>query len=118
MIQLKRAYDASEADDGYRVLVDRLWPRGVSKEELEIDCWMKEVAPTDGLREWFGHDPEKWEEFRERYHEELRQKEEEVRVLREKDREGTLTLVYAARDPDNNNAVALKDHLRSDRGEG
>lgn len=110
-IQLKRAYDAPSEDDGYRVLVDRLWPRGVKKEALAIDRWMKVVAPSDELRRWFGHDPERWEAFRRRYKEELAEQEEAVAFLEEKSAEGTLTLVYAAKDTGRNNAVALKEHL-------
>lgn len=111
MIRLKRAYDPPEPDDGYRVLVDRLWPRGVSKEDAAIDRWMKEIAPSNDLRKWFDHDPEKWEEFRHRYTLELDKHEDGVAFLREKNREGTLTLIYAAKDTQYNNAVVLKEYL-------
>ena len=109
-IRLKRAYDEPSPQDGQRILVDRLWPRGVSKEDLEIDRWAKELAPSDGLRTWFGHDPDKWEEFRKRYFEELDGKEEVEHLCKEySDRR--VTLVFAARDEERNNAAALKDYL-------
>ena len=112
MIQTKRAYDDPEPDDGFRVLVDRLWPRGIKKEDLRLDRWMREIAPGDELRKWVHEDPEgRWEAFRERYAEQLADRQQEVEMLRDKAREGTLTLVYAARDRDRNNAVALRDHL-------
>lgn len=110
-IRLKRAYEEPEPDDGFRVLVDRLWPRGVGKEEIALDRWMKEIAPSDDLRRWYDHDPERWDEFRERYETELDGMDEEVGFLHEKSEEGTLTLVYAAKDRDHNNAVVLRDYL-------
>lgn len=113
MIQCKRAYDEVSPDDGTRVLVDRLWPRGVSKEEAALDAWHKKVAPSDELRKWFDHDPDKWDEFCQRYHEELDEKEEVVDTLQEEAEEGTLTLVYAAKDREHNNAVALKSYLEA-----
>ncbi len=111
-IQLKRAYDPSEPEDGYRVLVDRLWPRGISKEDAAIDHWLKEIAPSDDLRKWFGHDQEKWGAFRARYRGELEGKDEAIAFLREKAGEGTLTLIYAAKDTEHNNAVVLKEYLQ------
>ena len=111
MIQLKRAYDDPSPDDGVRVLVDRLWPRGVSKEDAALDRWMKEVAPTTELRKWFDHDPEKWDAFRDRYAAELENHTEELAYLRETSRAGTLTLVYGAKDTEHNDAVVLKDVL-------
>lgn len=111
MIRTKRAYEPASSEDGYRVLVDRLWPRGVSKEDARLDAWMKEVAPSDDLREWFDHDPERWEEFTERYRRELQEKEELLQELRERAGEETITLVFAARDTDRNNAVVLKEYL-------
>jgi uncharacterized protein YeaO (DUF488 family) len=111
-IRLKRAYDAPAANDGYRVLVDRLWPRGVSKEDLEIDLWLKEIAPSDDLRKWFGHDPEKWEEFKKRYFRELDDQTDQVKQLAEKANQGRVTLVFAAKDEEFNNAVALKEFLQ------
>ena len=110
-IKLKRAYDDPAPGDGFRVLVDRLWPRGVSKEDAALDRWMKELAPSDALRQWFDHDPDKWNGFRRRYREELDDRGEEIAFLKEKSEAGTLTLVYAAKDTEHNNAVALKDEL-------
>jgi len=111
MLKLKRAYEDPAKSDGHRVLVDRLWPRGVSKEDARLDDWMKDVAPSDELRKWFGHDPEKWDEFRKRYFAELDADPEAVAKLAEKAKEGTVTLVYAAKDEEHNNAVALKEYL-------
>lgn len=114
MIRLKRAYEPPAPEDGTRVLVDRLWPRGVSREDVELDAWTKEAAPSGELREWFDHDPEKWEEFRERYRRELEEEDEKrdaVERLLEAHRGGELTLVYGARDTEHNNAVALREHL-------
>ena len=111
-IRLKRAYDKPAKNDGRRVLVDRLWPRGVKKEALELDDWFKEVAPSDDLRRWFGHDPERWEEFRQRYSEELQSQQPLVDDLCSTARQGRLTLVFAASDEEHNNAVALKEYLQ------
>jgi uncharacterized protein YeaO (DUF488 family) len=111
-IQLKRAYDAPAASDGFRVLVDRLWPRGVSKEEAHLDLWLKEIAPSTELRKWFGHDPARWEGFQERYRRELREKTDAVRLLKQKAKEGSVTLVYAARDEEHNGALVLKRLLQ------
>jgi len=107
----KRAYQPPAPEDGLRVLVDRLWPRGVTKEALAIDRWIKEIAPSDKLRRWFGHDPARWEEFRRRYGRELALHTAVLGELRELARGGMLTLVYAARDEAHNNAVALRDIL-------
>jgi uncharacterized protein YeaO (DUF488 family) len=111
MIQLKRAYDAPAEADGTRFLVDRLWPRGIKKEDLRIDGWLKEVAPSDDLRKWFGHDPDRWEGFQERYAKELDEKSDALEPIREAARQGDVTLVFAARDTEHNNAVALKAYL-------
>jgi uncharacterized protein YeaO (DUF488 family) len=111
-VRLKRAYDPPEPADGYRVLVDRLWPRGVSKDEAHLDEWARELAPSSGLRTWFGHDPEKFEEFRRRYRDELAAHEEKLHELRRRARGGTVTLVYAARDTEHNDAVVLAELLR------
>ncbi|ODU06588.1 MAG: hypothetical protein ABS84_17775 [Rubrivivax sp. SCN 71-131] len=110
-IMLKRAYEAPAASDGMRVLVDRLWPRGVSKDEARIDHWLKEVGPPTALRQWFGHDPARWDEFRSRYRKELEGSAawEELKALA---RHGKLTLVYAAKDEQHNNAVVLKQMLQ------
>lgn len=113
MIKLKRVYDPPGKEDGFRVLVDRVWPRGVKKEALALDLWLKEVAPSGQLRKWFGHDPAKWPEFRKRYEAELKEKKEEIGLLKERCDSGSLTLVFSARDIEHNNAVALKKYLES-----
>lgn len=110
-IKLKRAYDDAESDDGTRILVDRLWPRGVRKVDAAIDLWAKDVAPSAGLRKWFGHDPARWPEFRRRYSEEMRQHREWLDELRALAQRGPITLVFAARDPAHNDAVVLRDFL-------
>lgn len=112
MIRIKRVYEPPEKSDGLRVLVDRLWPRGLAKERAKVGLWLRDVAPSDGLRRWFSHDPAKWEEFRARYRKELegkRQLLDEIRRL-EKDK-GTITLLFAARDPERNNARILAEVL-------
>jgi uncharacterized protein YeaO (DUF488 family) len=111
-IRLKRAYDPPDASDGYRVLIDRLWPRGVSKEGARLDEWAKELAPTSELRRWFGHDPARFKEFRLRYLAELATQDEKLRELRRRAGDGTLTLVYGARDEEHNDAVVLAEVLR------
>lgn len=113
MIKVKRVYASPAPDDGQRFLVDRLWPRGVKKEALQLDGWLKDVAPSDALRKWFGHDPAKWEEFQERYFAELEAKPEAWRPLLEAARQGTVTLLFSARDEAHNNAVALKAFLEA-----
>src|SRR5437879_16204 len=110
-IKLKRAYDSPESTDGVRILVDRLWPRGVKKEDAAIDQWMKDIAPSDDLRKWFGHHPERWEEFCERYAEEVSPHSEQLKQLRDLARKGQITLVYSAHDEVHNNAVALRNFL-------
>ncbi|MGA2363645.1 MAG: DUF488 domain-containing protein [Candidatus Aminicenantales bacterium] len=110
MIKIKRAYDEPEAGDGLRVLVDRLWPRGLTKDKAKIDLWTKEVSPTTGLRKWFGHEPDKWGEFKRRYFRELKGRKEIADLLAEAKR-GTVTLVYGAKETKYNNAVALKEYL-------
>ena len=107
MIKLKRVYENPSPKDGLRVLVERLWPRGLTKERAAVDLWLKDVAPSSELRKWFGHDPARWEQFQERYRQELREKKDVVQILRQKGKEGTVTLVYAARDEDHNGALAL-----------
>ena len=114
-VKLKRAYEGPAAEDGQRVLVDRLWPRGVKKTEAAIDCWMKELAPSTELRKWFGHDPARWEEFRRRYAAEIREHRDELDRLRGLMREGTVTLVYSAHDEAHNDAIVLREILLSDR---
>jgi uncharacterized protein YeaO (DUF488 family) len=114
MIQLKRAYEPAEKSDGTRILVDRLWPRGLTKERAAVDLWLKEVAPSHELRKWFAHDPARWKEFQTRYRKELKQSDsaaEALRVLREKAAHGRVTLLYAARDEVHNEARVLKSLL-------
>jgi uncharacterized protein YeaO (DUF488 family) len=109
---VKRAYEPASPDDGHRVLVDRLWPRGVSREHARLDEWDKDLAPSTGLREWFRHEPGRYEEFRRRYVEELRAHRARIAELRRHAREGTLTLVYSARDSEHNDAVVLAEVVR------
>ena len=111
-VRLKRAYENPEPEDGYRVLVDRLWPRGVSRQTAKLDDWDRELPPSIRLREWFGHDPQRFDEFRLRYIEELRSHRPRLTALRRRAREGTLTLVYSARDTEHNDAVVLAEILR------
>lgn len=111
MIKIKRVYDPPDPGDGRRVLVDRLWPRGLSKDAARLDEWLKEIAPTDGLRKWFGHDPDRWEEFRKRYREELDLQGGLLEPLRTEARQGTVTLLFAAKDAGHNNAVVLKEMI-------
>jgi uncharacterized protein YeaO (DUF488 family) len=118
MIRIKRAYDAPGASDGTRFLIDHLWPRGVKRESLAIKEWIKEVSPSNNLRNWFGHDPAKWEEFRRRYFSELDAKPEAWRPLLEACKAGTVTLVYSARETEHNNAVALKTYLEKHLNDG
>jgi uncharacterized protein YeaO (DUF488 family) len=113
MIKLKRAYEEPASGDGTRVLVERLWPRGVKKEALQLDAWAKDVAPSDALRRWFSHDPAKWGEFRKRYFAELDTRAEAVAEIAKQARRGALTLVYSAHDTEHNNAVALKEYLEA-----
>jgi len=115
MIKLKRAYEKPAKDDGERILVERLWPRGVTKAQAKLDLWLKEIAPSTELRKWFGHDPDKWVEFRQRYIKELRQKADLIKLLKRKAKEGTITLVYAARDEAHNGALVLQQLLQKGR---
>ncbi len=110
-IKLKRIYDDPSDDDGYRILVDRLWPRGVSKEDAKLDEWDKEIAPSSELRKWFDHQEERFKEFSKRYREELKDKENDLDKLREIAEKKTLTLLYAAKNPEINQAVVLKEVL-------
>jgi uncharacterized protein YeaO (DUF488 family) len=113
-VRLKRAYEPATAADGHRVLIDRIWPRGVSREEARLDEWARELAPSTELREWFAHDPARFDEFRRRYISELAGQEEKLRELRRRAREATLTLVYGARDTEHNDAVVLAELLRAE----
>lgn len=110
-LQIKRAYTPAGPEDGERYLVDRLWPRGVKKEALHLTAWLKEVAPSDALRRWFGHDPERWEEFRRRYLDELKSRQAALQPLRDALKRGPVTLVYSAHDEEHNQAVVLRDFL-------
>jgi uncharacterized protein YeaO (DUF488 family) len=110
-IKLKRAYEQPASNDGIRVLIDRLWPRGVKKASAAIDEWMKEIAPSTELRKWFGHDPERWPEFQRRYKSEIRQHPEQLDRLRHLAQYGRITLVFSAHDETHNDAVVLKDLL-------
>ena len=114
-VRLKRAYDTPASDDGVRVLVDRLWPRGVKKTDAGIDLWMKELAPSTELRKWFGHDPARWDEFRRRYTAEIDEHPDELERLRGEIANGTVTLVYSAHDETHNDAVVLREILLTHR---
>lgn len=111
-IRIKRIYAGAARGDGHRVLVDRLWPRGISKQDARLDDWLRDVAPSDSLRKWFAHDPAKWGEFRDRYRRELSGREEPVAKLVEIAKQGPLTLVYGARDEEHNQAVVLREYLQ------
>lgn len=112
MPKIKRVYDEYDKSDGFRILVDRLWPRGVSKENAHLDLWLKDIAPSNDLRKWFGHDPKKWEEFKERYKDEIRDKKEILNQLKSlMEEHETITLVYGAKDTEYNEAVVLKNLL-------
>jgi uncharacterized protein YeaO (DUF488 family) len=111
-VRLKRAYDPATPSDGYRVLIDRLWPRGVSRDRAKLDAWEKQLSPSPQLRQWFAHDPARFEEFRRRYIDELRSERPRLAALRRQARDGTLTLVYGAHDSENNDAVVLAEVLR------
>jgi uncharacterized protein YeaO (DUF488 family) len=111
-VRLKRAYEPAASADGYRVLIDRLWPRGVSRERARLDDWEKHLSPSTELRQWFGHEPSRFEEFRRRYIEELRGERPRLTALRRRARQGTLTLVYSAHDSERNDAVVLAEVLR------
>jgi|ERR1043166_5451832 uncharacterized protein YeaO (DUF488 family) len=110
-IKLKRVYETPDQADGTRVLVDRLWPRGLTKEKASLDLWLKEIAPSHELRKWFGHDPEKWRSFRIRYQSELKRHTDELKLIKDKASEGMVTLLYGARDREHNEAIVLKQLL-------
>ena len=115
MINIKRVYDAVSSTDGTRLLVERLWPRGIKKTSLKIDRWLKDVAPSTELRQWFSHDPAKWDEFRRRYFYELTTNPDARRPIIEAAQHGTVTLIYSSHDTEHNNAVALEEFLRAHR---
>jgi uncharacterized protein YeaO (DUF488 family) len=112
-VRIKRVYEPPEPGDGYRVLIDRLWPRGVSRERADLDEWARDLAPSDELRRWFGHEPERFAEFRRRYREELRAHGDEIAQLRDRANHGPLTIVYAARDETHNDAVVMAELVRA-----
>jgi uncharacterized protein YeaO (DUF488 family) len=116
MLKIKRIYDAPETNDGFRVLVDRLWPRGISKERAHLDLWLKEIAPSDALRKWFAHDPEKWSGFETKYRAELAGRVDLLRQIKKLEKDhGSITLLYSAHDPLHNQAVALRRFLKGAR---
>jgi len=110
-IKIKRVYDQPAKSDGYRVLIDRIWPRGLKKTEARIDEWLKQIAPSTGLRKWFKHDPAKWEQFKRRYAAELKEHREELGKLVRESRKRTVTLVFGAKDIAHSNAMALKEYI-------
>jgi uncharacterized protein YeaO (DUF488 family) len=110
-IKIKRVYEQPADGDGSRILVDRLWPRGLTKEKAHVDLWLKEIAPSTELRQWFGHDPEKWKSFRGRYETEIRDHDDLIGMLKDIARQGTVTLLYGARDEKHNEALVLKQFL-------
>ncbi len=114
-VAIKRVYEPAADDDGRRILVDRLWPRGLSKEKAAVDLWLKEVAPSSELRKWFGHDPEKWGEFQRRYRAELDSNDEAVQALKQAIGKGKATLLYGAHDERHNQAVVLRDMLAASK---
>ena len=109
-IRIKRVYAQPDEGDGRRILVDRLWPRGLSKEKASVDLWLKDIAPSTALRKWFGHDPAKWEEFKERYLVELKANKEQTQLLKQELNKGTVTLVYGAKDEEHNDAVVIQEN--------
>jgi uncharacterized protein YeaO (DUF488 family) len=112
-LRIKRVYEQPDRDDATRILVDRLWPRGLTKEKAKVDLWLKDVAPSTALRKWFAHDPAKWTEFQTRYREELKSNKEQLSLLKQEADKGTATLVYGARDQQHNEAVILQRLLKS-----
>lgn len=115
MIKLKRVYEMASPRDGFRVLVDRLWPRGLTKERAAVELWLKDVAPTTELRKWFGHDPAKWKEFQTRYRKELKEQKDALSLLKQKSKKHTVTLLYGARDEEHNEALVLKRVLEDSK---
>ena len=116
MVKIKRAYEPPSRDDGKRILVDRLWPRGLKKEDAHIDEWIKEIAPSTELRKWFGHDPEKWERFKTRFFSELREKQDLADGIVNASRKGTVTFLFGSKEERFNNAAALKEYIEARMG--
>ncbi len=114
-IRTKRVYEGAEKADGFRVLIDRLWPRGLTKEKARVDLWLKDLGPSDGLRKWFGHEPAKWDEFRRRYAQELKAKGDLVAQVRERAKKGTVTLLFGSKEEKLNNVTAFKEFLEGSR---
>lgn len=112
-INIKRVYEKPDKKDGMRILVDRLWPRGLTKEKAEVDLWLKEIAPSAELRKWFGHDPAKWEDFQKQYKQELKKNHEQVLLLKKQLKKGIVTLLYGAKDQEHNEALVLKELFSS-----
>jgi uncharacterized protein YeaO (DUF488 family) len=113
MIKIKRIYEMPTQDDGFRILVDRLWPRGLSKDKAKVDLWLKEIAPNNDLRKWYAHDPKKWGEFKKKYFKELDLKKELVNLILKKIKEGKVTLLFGAREEKFNNVVTLKEYIKT-----
>jgi len=112
MISIKRIYDKPKKEESFRILVDRLWPRGLSKEKAQVDLWLKEIAPSDKLRKWFSHDPKKWDSFKKKYKIELKDKQELVEKIKKIEKKKTITLLYSAKDEEHNNAIVLKEYIK------
>ena len=113
MIKIKRTYEKPETEDGFRILVDRIWPRGLKKTDVQMDFWQKDITPSAPLRKWFKHDESKWNEFKNRYYQELQNKKESIGLLLDKARKGTITLLYSSKEDKYNNAIALKEYLEA-----
>jgi uncharacterized protein YeaO (DUF488 family) len=111
MLRVKRVYDTVSDDDGFRILVDRIWPRGISKERAKLDLWLKDIAPSDGLRKWFSHEEKKWSEFKEKYHQELSDRESLITPILDKMSSENVTFLFGTKDEEFNNAVALKEYI-------
>jgi len=114
-IKIKRVYEKPDEKDGFRILVDRLWPRGLTKEKAAVDLWLKDIAPSTELRKWFNHDPDKWKEFKKRYLNELKENKDVVAVLKDHLRQKTVTLLYAAKDSDHNEALVLSNLFEAEK---
>lgn len=112
-VKIKRVYEPKTKDDGYRILVDRVWPRGLTKEKASIDLWLKEIAPSTTLRQWFKHDPKKWLEFKKLYFKELSSKKDLIVIIKEKAKQDSITLLYGTKDEEHNNAIALHEFLKN-----
>jgi len=111
-VKIKRVYEKPDKEDGLRILVDRLWPRGLTKEKAGADLWLKDIAPSTQLRKWFGHDPEKWEEFKKRYSSEIKENKKSLSLLKEQIKKHSVTLLYGAKDEEHNEALVLKNYLK------